>query len=116
MVVVTATMLEGTVDLSGVQAELQTLPDATVLAKSTSDGAGPVTFPDVPPGSYIVEVTRPGFVANRSTPFQVRVGEVSNVLVDVQLTFGIPPMRSAPRLPHRLSGLSTGRRGSAWMF
>jgi hypothetical protein len=98
-VVVTATTLEGTVHLPGVQAELQTLPDATVLAKSTSDGAGLVTFPDVPPGSYIVEVTRAGFVASRSTPFQVRAGEVSNVLVDVQLTFGIPPIEVRAETP-----------------
>jgi hypothetical protein len=105
-VVATVTTLEGAVHLAGVQAELQTLPDATVLARSTSDGAGLVTFPDVPPGSYIIEVTRAGFVSNRSTPFQLRAGEVANVLVDIQLTFGMPPIEvSASDTPSATSSV-----------
>ncbi len=62
-VVATVTTLEGSVHMPGVEVELRTSsPQATVLAKTTTDGAGLVTFPDVPPGRYIVTATRPGFV------------------------------------------------------
>ena len=98
-VVATITTLEGTVHMPGVQVELQTASDATVLARSTSDGAGLVTFPDVPPGQYFIEATRAGFIANLSTAFQVRAGEVANVLMDIQLTFELPAIEVRAETP-----------------
>ena len=41
------------VHMPGVQVELSPTSDATVIAKTTTDGSGIVTFPDVPPGRYI---------------------------------------------------------------
>ena len=73
--------------MSGVQVELRTSSDSTILARTATDGAGRVTFPDVPPGSYIIRVDRPGFVATNSPAFEVKAGEAAQVLLDIQLTF-----------------------------
>ena len=89
-VVATVTTLEGTVQLPGAQVELREQPAGTVLATTLSDGAGHVVFPDVPPGRYTLVAVRAGFVDGVSTPFNVRANEVSNVLLDVQLTFTVP--------------------------
>jgi hypothetical protein len=86
-VVATVTTLDGTVSISGVQVELRTVPDATVLAMTTTDGVGRVAFPDIPPGSYVIRADRPGFVAKDSPPFDVSPGDVTQVLLDIQLTF-----------------------------
>ena len=58
-VIATVSTLEGTVMMPGVQVELRTSSDATVLAKTTTDGAGQVTFPDVTAG----EIFAPGDAA-----------------------------------------------------
>jgi hypothetical protein len=63
-----------------------------VLAQTTTDGAGLVTFPDVPPGAYVIKAVRPGFVPKDSAVFQVRADEVARVLLDIQLTFVMPAM------------------------
>ena len=76
-VIATVSTLEGTVMMPGVQVGLHTSSDATVLAKTTTDGAGQVTFPDVPPGRYLIQATRPGFVARDSAAFEVRAGETA---------------------------------------
>ncbi len=55
-----------------------------------TDGAGQVTFPDVPPGRYVLKATRAGFVPIDSAPFDVRAGAVTQVLLDIQLTFVAP--------------------------
>ncbi|HEY7442161.1 MAG TPA: carboxypeptidase regulatory-like domain-containing protein, partial [Vicinamibacterales bacterium] len=89
-IVGTTTVLEGTVRISGVDVELLSLDGNQVLAKTTTDGAGQVTFPDVPPGRYILKATRPGFVPVDSAPFDVRAGAVTQVLLDIQLTFVAP--------------------------
>jgi hypothetical protein len=89
-IVGTTTVLEGTVRISGVDVELLSLDENQVLAKTTTDGAGQVTFPDVPPGRYILKATRPGFVPVDSAPFDVRAGAVTQVLLDIQLTFVAP--------------------------
>ncbi|MBA3885796.1 MAG: TonB-dependent receptor [Acidobacteria bacterium] len=86
-VAATVTALEGTVHLPGVQVELRETEGATVLARTTTDGAGRVTFPDVPPGRYIVSVSGAGFLERDSPPFTVRAGETSQVLLDTRLTF-----------------------------
>jgi hypothetical protein len=89
-VVATVTVFEGTVRMGGVDVELRSIDGNVVLAKTVSDGAGQVTFPDVPSGRYLVQATRPGFVSTSSAPFDVRRGETAQVLVDLHLTFVAP--------------------------
>jgi len=98
-ILATVTTLEGTVHMSGVQLELRTSTDATVLAKTMTDGSGLVTFPDVPPGRYIIQATRPGFVSNDSAIFEVRAGEVAQVLIDIRLTFVMPEIEVRAETP-----------------
>jgi hypothetical protein len=98
-VIATVTTLEGTVMMAGVQVELRTSSDTTVLAKTTTDGAGQVTFPDVPPGTYLVQATRPGFLAKDSAPFEVRSGDTARVLVDIQLIFVLPEIEVRAETP-----------------
>ena len=59
-VVATVTTLEGTVHMAGMLVELRQA-DGTVLAKTVTDNAGQVTFPDLPPGRYTIKSIRPGF-------------------------------------------------------
>ena len=89
-IVGTTTVLDGTVRISGVEVELVSLEGNQVIAKTITDGAGQVTFPDVPPGRYLLKATRPGFVPIDSAPFDVRAGAVTQVLLDIQLTFVAP--------------------------
>jgi hypothetical protein len=89
-VIVIVTTLEGHVHLAGVEVELRDEGSATVLARTVSDGVGQVVFPDIPAGRYTVRVERPGFVTRDSPPFEVRAGELSRVLIDIQLTFTLP--------------------------
>jgi hypothetical protein len=98
-VVATVTTLEGTVQLPGAQVELREQPGGSVLATTQSDGAGQVTFPDVPPGRYTLGAVRAGFVDSVSTAFDVRAGEVSKVLLDVQLTFTVPTVDVVAKSP-----------------
>jgi hypothetical protein len=89
-VIATITGLEGTVRIAGVDVELRALDGNVVLAKTMTDGAGRVEFPDVPAGRYVIKAARPGFVATDSTPFDVRSGAVAQVLLDINLTFVAP--------------------------
>jgi hypothetical protein len=98
-VIATITTLEGTVNMPGVQVELLTSPDDTVLAKTISDGAGHVTFPDVPEGLYILRATRPGFAPKDSLPFHVRADAAARVLLDIQLTFLLPAVEVRGQTP-----------------
>src|SRR5262249_39559187 len=98
-VITTVTTLEGAVNLPGVQVELRTWPDGTVLAKTITDGTGQVTFPDVPPGRYIINGSRAGFLARDSADFGVRAGETARVLLDIQLTFVLPAVEVRAETP-----------------
>lgn len=89
-VAATITTLEGTVHMPGMQVELRDAARTMVIARTVTDGAGQVTFPDVQPGRYILSVSRPGFVDRDSTAFIVRSGETAQVLLDTRLTF-VPP-------------------------
>jgi hypothetical protein len=86
-VVATVTVLEGTVQIAGVDVELIALDGNAVLGKTITDGAGQATFPDVPPGRYMLRATRPGFEPTESTPFDVRAGATASVLLDVRITY-----------------------------
>ena len=99
-VIATITVLEGTVRMAGVDVELRSVGGNVVLAKTMSNGAGQVTFPDVPAGRYVIEATRPGFVPTASAPFDVEGGETAQVLLDLHLTFVAPSVEvRAPTSP-----------------
>lgn len=89
-VVATITTLEGTVRMPGIQIELKDPDERVVIAKTVTDGAGQVTFPDVPIGRYIITASGPGFVDRDSTVFVVRANETAQVILDAQLTFVLP--------------------------
>jgi hypothetical protein len=105
-VVATVTALEGSVHVPGVEVELQA-EDGLAIAKTLSDTAGQVTFPDVPPGRYRLRATRLGFSASDSAAFNVRRGETTQVLVDISLSFvapgvevvSAPPPAKAAKMP-----------------
>ena len=98
-VVATITTLQGSVHLSGVEVELRTAPDGPVIAKTTTDGAGMVTFPDVPAGRYIIKATRAGFVSNDSAEFTVHADDSAQVLLDIALTFVLPAIEVRAATP-----------------
>ena len=98
-VIVTVTTLEGAVHMPGVQVELRDAAGALVIARSITDGAGQVVFPEVPPGDYVVAVSRPGFLARESPPLTVRVGDTSQVLIDTPLTFELPQVEVRATAP-----------------
>jgi len=91
-VVATVSTLEGAVRLPGVQVELREWPGRTVLATTMTDGSGQVSFPDVPPGRYAIGAIRSGFLERESAPFDVRANDVAQVLLDITLTFVMPPI------------------------
>jgi carboxypeptidase family protein len=71
-----------------------------VLAKTLSDPAGQATFPDVPPGRYLIRATRPGFETSESPPFDVRAGVDAQVLLDIRLSYVAPEVEvRAPTSP-----------------
>src|SRR5262245_26516584 len=85
--------------MPGVHVELRAASDVTILASTMTDGSGNVTFPDVPPGRYLVTAAREGFRPIDSATFSVRANEVAEVLVDIQLTFVMPPVDVQSSLP-----------------
>jgi hypothetical protein len=100
-VVASITVLEGTLQLAGVDVELRALDGNVIVAKTMTDPAGQAVFPDVPVGRYRVQATRAGFVTTESTPFDVRAGETAQVLLDVKLTYVAPSVQvRAPLTPN----------------
>jgi hypothetical protein len=98
-IVVTVTTLEGTVEMPAVQVELRAEGDETILARTLTDNAGQVAFPDVPPGRYVVRANRPGFRQADSAVFEVQSNEATHVLLDTQLTFEMPRVEVRPDAP-----------------
>ena len=98
-VVATITALEGTVHLPGMPVELLDDPARLVIARTVTDGAGQVNFPDIPPGRYIISVARPGFEARESPVFTVTAGETAQVLLDTRLTFVQPDVQVIAQNP-----------------
>jgi hypothetical protein len=84
--VVVTISVEG-VRIPGVGVELRNVDGNMTLAQTTSDVLGQVTFPDVPPGRYLVRAVREGFADAESAPFPVNAGETEQVLVEMRLTF-----------------------------
>ena len=73
--------------IPAVQVELRNADGNVAIAQSISDVVGQVTFPDVPPGRYVIRAARDGFANSESAPFSVSSGEVEHVLVEMRLTF-----------------------------
>jgi len=118
-VVATITTLEGTVHLPGVDVELRDPAAGMVIAKTVTDGAGQVIFPEVPPGRYIITASRPGFEARDSAAFMVRAGVTAQVLLDTRLTF-VPPdvevRAEAPSATNSVQPVSTSDMLSGTLF
>ncbi|MGE0812962.1 MAG: TonB-dependent receptor [Vicinamibacterales bacterium] len=67
--------------------ELRDTDSGVTIARTTSNDVGLVTFPDVPPGRYVVRATRDGFADTDSAPFEVRAGARAQVLLEMRLTY-----------------------------
>jgi len=118
-VVATITTLEGTVHMPGMQVELRDPGSTMVVARTTTDGSGQVTFPDVPPGRYIISVSRPGFITRDSAVFTVRAGETAQVLLDTSLTFTQPDVEvraTAPTATNSVQPVSMSDMLSGTLF
>jgi hypothetical protein len=98
-VVATVTTLDGTVHMPGIEVELLEADERVIIAETVTDGAGQVTFPDVPAGRYLITASGPGFVAGDSTVFEVRPGATAQVLFDAQLTFVLPGVQVEAKSP-----------------
>ena len=84
--VIVTIVVEG-LRIPAVTVELRRVDGNIVVGKTTSDGVGQVTFPDVAPGRYVVHAVREGFADTDSAPFGVSPGETEQVLVEMRLTF-----------------------------
>lgn len=98
-IVATVTTLEGTIRMAGIDIELRSVGDGIVIARTKSDGTGRVEFPDVPPGRYVLASSQPGYVSKQTAEFDVRAGQTTEVLIDIQLEFELPEITVRADLP-----------------
>jgi len=84
--VVVTIAVEG-VRVPAVDVELRNTDGNVVVGQTTSDAVGQVSFPDVPPGRYVIRGTRDGFADAESAPFAVRSSATEQVLLEMRLTF-----------------------------
>lgn len=84
--VVVTIVVEG-LRIPAVRVELRNVVGNVAVGQTTSDAVGQVTFPDIPPGQYVVRAVREGFADAESAPFAVRAGTTEQVLVEMRLTF-----------------------------
>ena len=73
--------------IPAVQVELHDLTANVIVARTTADAIGQVTFPDVSPGRYMVRASREGFGDVESPSFDVHAGTTEQVLLEMRLTF-----------------------------
>jgi hypothetical protein len=73
--------------IPAVEVELRDLNANVIVARTTADAIGQVTFPGVPAGRYVVQASREGFADAESPPFDVRSGATEQVLIEMRLTF-----------------------------
>ena len=104
-VVATITTLEGSVQMSGVAVELRESGGKIAMAKTLTDGVGQVTFPDVPPGQYVIIASRPGFIERQSAVFTVNGPDTAHVLLDMPLAFVPPPVEVRANAPSPLDSV-----------
>jgi hypothetical protein len=98
-VVATITTLEGTVHMPGVDVELRDPELGIVIAKTLTDGAGQVIFPDVPVGRYLISASGSGFMPRDSAVFDVRADETAQVILDAKLMFVLPGVQVRANTP-----------------
>ena len=67
--VVVTMALEG-IRIPAVSVVLRSVDRNVVVAQTTSDAIGQVTFPDIPPGRYLVHTSRDGFARDRFAALQ----------------------------------------------
>ena len=84
--VVVTVSVEG-LRIPAVNVALRSVDGNVVIGQTMSDAVGQATFPDVPPGRYVINATRDGFVDSVTSPFVLAAGEAGQVLVEMQLTF-----------------------------
>jgi hypothetical protein len=84
--VIATISVEG-VRIPAVGVELRNVDGNIVVAKTTSDMIGQVTFPDIPVGRYVIHAVREGFADADTAPFHVRPDATEQVLVEMRLTF-----------------------------
>jgi Carboxypeptidase regulatory-like domain/TonB dependent receptor-like, beta-barrel len=84
---ITVTVAVEGLRIPAVTVALRSVDGNVVIGTSTTDAIGQVSFPDVPPGRYVVRATREGFADTESAPFAVSAGENEQVLVEMRLTF-----------------------------
>ena len=81
------TIVSDSLRIPGVTVELRNADANIRVGQTISDAVGQVTFPDVPPGNYIVQAVRDGFADSVSGHFTIDPGETHHVLVEMRLTF-----------------------------
>src|SRR5262245_15468160 len=84
--VVVTVAVEG-LRVPGVSVALRSVDGNVVIAQTTTDAIGQVTFPEVPAGRYTVQGTHDGFADAESSPFPVHGGTTEQVLLEMRLTF-----------------------------
>jgi hypothetical protein len=84
---VVVTIVSDSLRIPGVTVELRNADANIRVGQTISDAVGQVTFPDVPPGNYIVQAARDGFADSVSGHFTIDPGETHHVLVEMRLTF-----------------------------
>lgn len=84
---VVVTIVVESLRIPAVTVELRHVDGNMVVAQTTSDAVGQASFPDVPPGRYVVRATRDGFADTQSSPFTVHGDSTEQVLVEMRLTF-----------------------------
>ena len=84
--VVVTVSVEG-LRIPAVNVALRSVDGNVVIGRTMSDAVGQATFPDVPPGRYVINATRDGFVDTISPPFTLAAGEAGQVLVEMRLTY-----------------------------
>ena len=87
------------VHLPGVAVELRAIDERLAIARSVTDGAGQVEFPEIPPGEYLATASRPGFIARDSQPFTVVADNTAQVLLDTQLGLVMPDVQVRADMP-----------------
>src|SRR5580765_3993492 len=84
---VVVTLVLESVRIPAVSVVLRSVDRGVAVGTTTSDAIGQVTFPDIPPGRYVIRATRDGFADAESSPFTVECGSTEQVLVEMRLTF-----------------------------
>jgi hypothetical protein len=84
--VVVTVSVEG-LRIPAVNVELRSVDGNVPVGRTTTDAIGQVSFPDVPPGRYIVRAARDGFADTESAAFEVDPGGTEQVLLEMRLTF-----------------------------